>query len=93
MERPLRSVLTQADKTKKFVWTKEAEIGFGAMQAAIKSYAKLYFLLDDGELLRIILRTDASDYGYGAYLLQILADGRECYLFSGVPLETSHSTL
>ena len=34
-------------------------------------------LLDDGELLRIILRTDASDYGYGAYLLQILADGRE----------------
>jgi len=63
------------------------------MQAAIKSHAKLYFLLDDGELLRIILRMDASDYGYGAYLLQILADGRECYLFSGVPLETSHSTL
>ena len=26
------------------------------MQAAIKSHAKLYFLLDDGELLRIILR-------------------------------------
>ena len=25
MERPLRTVLTQADKTKKFVWTKEAE--------------------------------------------------------------------
>ena len=47
------------------------------MQAAIKSHAKLYFLLDDGELLRIILRTDASDYGYGAYLLQILTDGPE----------------
>ena len=77
MERPMRMVLTHADKTKKFIWTPEAEVGFAALQSAIKSCAKLYFLLDDGTVLRIILRTDASDYGYGAYLLQILADGRE----------------
>ena len=77
MERPLRSVLTQADKTKKFVWTSEAEANFVAMQVAIKACAKLYFLLDGTDLLRIILRTDASDYGYGAILLQILSDGRE----------------
>ena len=75
MERPLRSVLTHADKSKKFVWTTAAETAFLDMQKAIRGCAKLYFLKDD-VLALIVLRTDASDYGYGAYLCQIV-DGRE----------------
>ena len=75
MEAPLRAVLTHADKTKKFIWTNAAETAFLDMQDAIRKCAKLYFLLDDEHAL-IVLRTDASDYGYGAYLCQII-DKRE----------------
>ncbi len=71
MENPLRAVLTHADKTKKFLWTTDAETAFLDLQQAIRNCAKLHFLVDD-ELAEIVLRTDASDYGYGAYLLQLL---------------------
>ena len=71
MEAPLRAVLTHADKTEKFIWTNAAETAFLDMQDAIRKCAKLYFLLDDEHAL-IVLRTDASDYGYGAYLCQII---------------------
>ena len=42
---------------------------------AIRDFAKLYFLKDDTDAQ--ILRTDASDYGYGAYLCQVIGE-REC---------------
>ena len=76
MEAPLRAVLTHADRTKKFIWTTAAESGFLDLQEAIRKCAKLYFLVDD-EDAPIVLRTDASDYGYGAYLCQILKSGTE----------------
>ena len=46
------------------------------MQVAIRDCAKLYFLKDETDA-QIILRTDASDYGYGAYLCQIVVGQRE----------------
>eukprot|EP01034_Spumella_vulgaris_P034740 gene34740-42849_t len=76
MEAPLRAVLTHADRTKKFIWTTAAETAFLDMQDAIRKCAKLYFLVDDDDSSVIVLRTDASDYGYGAYLCQII-DKRE----------------
>jgi hypothetical protein len=76
MEAPLRAVLTHADRTKKFIWTTAAETAFLDMQDAIRKCAKLYFLADDDDTSLIVLRTDASDYGYGAYLCQII-DKRE----------------
>ena len=42
------------------------------MQDAIRKCAKLYFLLDDEHALIVLRTTDASDYGYGAYLCQII---------------------
>jgi hypothetical protein len=46
------------------------------MQVATCDCAKLYFLKDDPDA-QIILRTYASDYGYGAYLCQVVGE-REC---------------
>jgi hypothetical protein len=57
-------------KFKKFQWSELAERGFLEMQVAIHDCAKLYFLKDDPDA-QIILRTDASDYGYGTYLCQV----------------------
>ena len=72
MERPMWDILTKHDKSKKFQWSELTERGFREMQVAICNCAKLYFLQDDPDA-QIILRTDASDYGYGAYLCQIVA--------------------
>jgi hypothetical protein len=67
MEAPLWAV-----RTKNFIWTTAAETAFLDMQDAIWKCAKLYFLVDDDDFSLIMLRTDASDYGYGAYLCHII---------------------
>ena len=65
MECPMWDVLTKHDKSKKLQWSELAERGFREMQVDIRDCTKLYFLQDSPDA-QIILRTDASDYGYGA---------------------------
>ena len=76
----MRDVLTKHDKSKKFQWSELAERGFREMQVAIRDCTKLYFLKDEPDAQNI-LRTDASDYGYGAYLCQIIGEREYPVLF------------
>ena len=53
----------------KIVWTPEAEAAFEDIRQAIDECPKLWFLDDHSP---IILQTDASNYGIGAYLYQLV---------------------
>ena len=55
-------------KSKKIVWTEQANGDFITLKLLVNQCPKLYFL--DLEL-PIILYTDASDYAHGAYLCQV----------------------
>ena len=70
---PMRAVLN--DKSRKWLWSQAAEVGFLGVQDAIRLCPKLYFVSDE-PAHKIYLRTDASQYGYGAYLFQE-KDGEE----------------
>ena len=61
-------------------WSELAERGFREMQVVIRDCAKLYFLNDEPEA-QIILRTVASDYGYGAFLYQVVGEREYPTLF------------
>jgi RNase H-like domain found in reverse transcriptase/Reverse transcriptase (RNA-dependent DNA polymerase) len=65
--RPLHKLLTNYDRTRRLVWTPEAEIAFNVIQQQISDVQKLFFLNDTDP---VFLQTDASDYGIGAYLFQ-----------------------
>jgi hypothetical protein len=69
IDREIRKVVTDYDATKKFVWTDTATAAFEELKTGIKNCAKLYFVDPEGSL---VLETDASDYGVGAYLYYTL---------------------
>ena len=73
---PLQDMLIQYEKSKKLEWTPEAIAAFERSKNAIADCAKLYFLRDDIRNNPVFLMTDASDYGLGAYLYQVV-DGKE----------------
>ena len=56
-------------RRKKLVWTEETIAAFDALRLAIHECPKLFFLQLSG---LIHLYTDASDFGIGAYLTQII---------------------
>ena len=76
----MRQVVNVHTKTKRFVWTEEANESFEALKKAIVDCPKLYFISSDIED-KIFLHTDASDYGYGAYLYQIVRTEEHPILF------------
>jgi hypothetical protein len=71
--RPLHAMLHDYNKTKKLTWTQSASEAFEHIKMAIHNCQTLTFLQQGSE---VHLKTDASDYGIGAYLSQII-DGVE----------------
>ena len=65
-------------------WTEEEKIKFADCQKAVIGCRKLYYEVD-GAPIRVY--TDASEYGIGAYLCQVLPDGSE------IPIEFISKTL
>jgi hypothetical protein len=70
---PLHKLLTNYHKSKKIVWTPEAEQAFDLIKSETAKCTTMHFLSDTDP---IYLHTDASDYGVGGYLFQ-LVDGEE----------------
>ena len=71
--KPLQDMLVNYEKKKKLLWTKESEQAFLDIKAAIRRCPKLFFMNDNAP---VFLHTDASDYGIGGYVFQII-DGKE----------------
>ena len=64
---PLNAMLTDYSKRKGLQWTPEADSAFHKLKADLAFCPKLFF--DDWES-EVVLETDASDKGVGAYLYQ-----------------------
>ena len=74
--KPLHTLLegyTKSTRNRKLVWNDEAMAAFKTIEDAIAECATLHFV---DEKAAIYLQTDASQYGIGAYLFQML-DGIE----------------
>jgi hypothetical protein len=65
-------------------WTNEEKLIYAECQQAVKDCRKLYYIVDNAP---IRIYTDASEYGIGAYLCQVLEDGSE------VPIDFISRTL
>jgi hypothetical protein len=73
MTRPLLEVAKRYEKSRVIKWTPEAIDAFETIKRAINDCPVLFFIDDDSP---VFLHTDASDYGIGAYLFQII-NGKE----------------
>ena len=70
---PLHQLILNYNKTKKIVWTPEADACFELVKLETSKCTTMHFLDDHAS---IGLQTDASDYGVGGYLFQTV-DGKE----------------
>ena len=70
---PLQALIPEYRRSNRLVWSAEARLAFTAVKTLIDDCPTMYFLVPDGE---IFLHTDASDYGVGGYLFQ-LVDNKE----------------
>ena len=70
---PLHQLILNYNKTKKIIWTLEADACFDLVKSETAKCTTMHFLNDHTP---ISLQTDASDYGVGGYLFQIV-DGKE----------------
>jgi transposase InsO family protein len=71
--KPLNSMLSNYSKTKKVEWTAETLAAFESIKNEVAKCTTMHFLNDTDP---ICLHTDASDYGIGGYLFQVV-DGKE----------------
>ena len=71
--KPLNSLLSNYNRTKKIAWTKESLDAFELIKASVAKCTTMHFLNDTDP---VFLHTDASDYGIGGYLFQVV-DGKE----------------
>ena len=69
LSHPIYELLRGAKKNRRVAWNPEATRAFGAIKEAIQSCPELYHPTERGVL---ILETDASDYGIGAVLFQLV---------------------
>jgi len=73
LEKPLRALLSHSSKGKNLVWNEHAEACFYEARDTVADCPTLYFV---DEQAMIVVMTDASDYGVGAYIYQLI-DGKE----------------
>ena len=71
--KPLHALILDYDKTRKITWNTEAVTAFHLVKHEVSLCPTLHYLDDTSP---IFLHTDASDYGIGGYLFQ-LVDGKE----------------
>ena len=69
--RPLQDLIPQYKRSNIIVWTEEARLAFIAIKSMINDCPTMYFLDDKAD---IFLNTDASDYGIGGYVYQIVEE-------------------
>jgi transposase InsO family protein len=73
LERPLRALMNHSKKNCTLLWNTNAETSFQNARDTIASCPALYFV---DERATIIVMTDASDFGVGSYIFQVI-DGKE----------------
>jgi hypothetical protein len=71
--RPLQAMITSYEKNRRLEWNPSAEKAWDQIREDIRDCQQLFFLDPNAP---VFLHTDASDYGIGAYLFQIV-DGIE----------------
>ena len=77
---PLQALIPEYRRSNRLVWNNEARLAYNAVKQLINDCPTMYFLLPEGELY---LYTDASDYGIGGYLYQLVdAKERPCAFIS-----------
>ena len=72
---PLNEMIRNYDRNKKIIWTPEAEIAWDQIREDIRTSQTLFFV---DEHSPIYMHTDASDYGIGAYLFQLVNGKERC---------------
>ena len=75
---PLYQMVTHYKPRAKLYWTDDKLIAFNKIKQAINDCPKLYFLDDTSP---VYLYTDASDYGIGAYLVQVVQNVEHPIMF------------
>jgi hypothetical protein len=71
--KPLNDMLKRYDKRRILTWSQAEMDAFAAIKEAIHNCPQLFFMDDESPIL---VHTDASDYGLGAYVSQIV-EGKE----------------
>ena len=57
------------ERNRRLIWSEQGRLAFREIKDAINNCTKLFFMDDHSP---VFLHTDASDYGIGGYLLQII---------------------